>query len=75
MHVPFVLAELNGDIRGENKSVIADVLTSDIKSPTKVTLERTSCLVVDGQARMVAPGKPRVYGYLADTFCGMCIST
>ena len=50
MPVPFALAQLIGYIiRGGNKykSVIADVLTSDIKCPTQVTLERTSCLVVD----------------------------
>ena len=37
-------------LRGGNKPGIADVLTSDIKFPTQVTLEQTSCLVVDGQA-------------------------
>ena len=51
-------------MRGGNKPVISDVLTSDIKCPTQVTLEQTSCLVVDGQARVVALGKP----ICSDTF-------
>ena len=71
MPVPVAPAELNGDLRGGNKSVIADVMTSDIKCPTQVTLDGTSCLVVDGQARVVAIGKPRgsaTFGDLADTF-------
>ena len=39
------------------------MLTSDIKCPTQVTLERTSCLVIDGQAQVVAFGKQ-----IGDTF-------
>ena len=38
---------------------------------TQVTLDGTSCLVVDGQARVVAIGKQRgsaTFGDLADTF-------
>ena len=47
----------------ETNLPIADgVLTSDIKCPTQVTVERTSCLVVDGQAKVVALRKPRGSG-------------
>ena len=49
-------------------------MSGRVTYPTKVTLEPTSCLVVDGQGRMVALGKPILFGDMADTFCRMCTS-
>ena len=53
---------------GGNKPVIPDVLTRKI--------EGTSWLVVDGQTRVIALGKPQVvahFGDLAHTFFVECI--
>lgn len=71
MPMPAPLAELNGDLRGGNKSVIADILTSDPQCCPEVTLDWTSCLVIDDQACVVALGKlhgSTIFGDLADKF-------
>ena len=58
MLVPVALAEPNGCLRSGNKAAFADVLISNIDCPSDITLEGRSCLVIDGQARVVALGKP-----------------
>ena len=71
MPVPVAIAELNGSLRSGNKAVFADVLTSNIDCPSDITHEGRSCLVIDGQARVVALGKPDgcvTFGDLADCF-------
>lgn len=70
--VPVALAEMNGSLKTGNKSMLADILTSDIECPATIDLDgRSACLVIDGQARVVSIGKPcdaKTFGDLADTF-------
>ena len=70
--VPVSLAEMNGTLRTGNKSVLADKLTEDIACPDAIELHHSSsCLIIDGQALVVALGKPAdavTFGDLADTY-------
>lgn len=70
--VPVSLAEMNGTLRTGNKSVLVNKLTEDIVCPEAIELpDSPSCLIIDGQALVVALGKPDhavTFGDLADTF-------
>ena len=70
--VPVALAEMNGSLRTGDKSVLAEILTADIACPATIDLhDRSACLVIDGQARVVAIGKPaeaNTFGDLGDVF-------
>jgi hypothetical protein len=70
--VPVSLAELNGNLRTGNKALLADMLTADVPCPATLDLHgKSACLVIDGQARVVAIGKPvaaKTFGDLADVF-------
>lgn len=70
--VPISLAEMNGSLRTGNKSVLADKLTEDIVCPEAIEVHNlSSCLIIDGQALVVALGKPEkavTFGDLADTY-------
>ena len=70
--VPIALVEMNGTLRTGNKSVLAEILTSNIECPTHIDLScRSACLVIDGQARVLSIGKPagsKTFGDLADAF-------
>ena len=53
------LAEMNGTLRPGNKSELANVVTEDIDCPATIQLHATSSfLIIDGQALVVARGKP-----------------
>jgi len=57
--VPVSLAEMNGSLRTGNKSILAHVITEGIDCPEIINLHDTSsCLIIDGQALVVALGKP-----------------
>ena len=70
--VPVSLAEMNGTLRTGNKSELANVMTEDINCPETIQLHATSSfLIIDGQALVVALGKPDAavtFGDLADTY-------
>ena len=70
--VPVSLAEMNGTLRTGNKSELANVVTEDIDCPETIKLDATSSfLIIDGQALVVALGKPDAavtFGDLADTY-------
>ena len=72
MMVPLSLANTDGTLRTSGtKSILAGVLTKDLDCPTKVTFAGSSCLVIDGQAAVVALGKPSHasnFSHLADAF-------
>ena len=71
MTVPLSLAPTNGSLHSTNKSVLADILTQEVQIPTNVTLSEPSCLLIDGQALVMALGKPpdiRTFGDYANTF-------
>lgn len=52
--------------------MLCDILTTDIQCPGAIDLEgQSSCLVIDGQARIMAIGKPvgaKTFGDVADVF-------
>ncbi|MES9881148.1 MAG: hypothetical protein ABW185_09730, partial [Sedimenticola sp.] len=79
MPVPLSLAELNGTHRTGNKSILADILTENIDCPEAIELhEDSSCIIIDGQALVVAIGKPSTatnFGDLADIFVKSVIQT
>ena len=57
--VPLSLAKMNGTLRTGNKSELANVVTEDIYCPETIQLHATSSfLSIDGQALVVALGKP-----------------
>jgi hypothetical protein len=59
MNVPVSLAETNGCLRTGTKSVLADLLAIDVNCPHTIDLQDlSSCLVIYGQALVVALGKP-----------------
>ena len=70
--VPVSLAEMNGTLRTGNKSELANVVTKDIDCPDTIQLHATSSfLIIDGQALVVALGKPAAavtFGDLANTY-------
>ncbi|KAG1713911.1 Lactosylceramide 1,3-N-acetyl-beta-D-glucosaminyltransferase [Nymphon striatum] len=71
LNVPISLAQTNRAIRTGNKAILVDVMTKDIVCPPQVVLDGSSCLVVDGQAAVVALGKPENvdnFGQFGDAF-------
>lgn len=70
--VPISLTEMNGSLRTGNKVMLCEILTIDIACPATIDLEgQPSCLVIDGQARIMAIGKPasaKTCDDLADVF-------
>ena len=70
--VPISLAEMNGTLRTGNKALLGDILTSGIECPSSINIDnKTACLLLDGQARVIAIGKPagaKTFGDLADVF-------
>ena len=75
--VSLSLSEMNGDLRSGNKATLGDVLTEGIDCPDKISLHATSsCLIIDGQALILALGKPSdavTYGDLADNYVKMVL--
>ncbi|KAG1664222.1 hypothetical protein GQR58_019901 [Nymphon striatum] len=71
LNVPISLAQTNRALRTGNKAILVDVMTKDIVCPPQVVLDGSSCLVVDGQAAVVALGKPENvdnFGQFGDAF-------
>lgn len=71
--VPISIAEENESLRSGNKAVLLEVLTKNVNCPTDIEIpeDRTSSLVLDGQALVVAFGKPseaKTFGDYADRF-------
>lgn len=71
--VPMSIAEENGSLRSGNKAMLVDVLTKDVNCPPEIEIPKDeySCLVIDGQATVVAFGKPaeaKTFGDYADRF-------
>ena len=60
-----------GSLHSTNKSVLVNILTE--QAPAKVTLDDSSCLLIDGQALVMALGKPPgiiTFGEYANMFAG-----
>lgn len=60
--VPISLAEMNGKLRSGSKAVLSDVLTMETHCPTSLPQQNqgvANALIIDGQALVVAIGKPK----------------
>ncbi|KAG1677175.1 putative protein in type-1 retrotransposable element R1DM [Nymphon striatum] len=71
LNVSINLTQTNRALRTGNKAILVDVMTKDIVCPPQVVLDGSSCLVVDGQAAVVALGKPENvdnFGQFGDAF-------
>ena len=71
MPVPLALAEMNSSLRSGHKSTLAEVLTSGVECPPDIPPADDSCLIIDGQALVIAVGKPYgavIFSDLADAF-------
>ena len=71
MTVPLSLATTSGSLHSTNKSVMANILTQHVEVPANITVVEPSCLLIDGQALVMALGKPTdiaTFGQYADTF-------
>ena len=71
MTVPLSLATTTGSLHSTNKSVLAEILTQQVKTLENVTLDKHSCLLIDGQALVMALGKPpdvKTFGDYANKF-------
>lgn len=72
--VPLSLAEVNGQHRTGSKAILVKMLTADISCPNHLEardLQDEPMLVIDGQALVIAIGKPqaaKTFGDLADVF-------
>ena len=57
MSVPLSLATINGTLHSANKSLLANILTKDVLTPSTISLDGSSCLLIDGQALVTALSK------------------
>ena len=68
------LAETNGQLRSGSKAILANILTAGIPCPNSfeaTDLKGEAMLVIDGQALVIAIGKPhaaKTFGDLSDIF-------
>ena len=58
--VPIALAEMNGQLRNGARSILADVLLSGINCTESIEVEGSSCLIIDGNALIVAIGSHKM---------------
>ena len=72
MNIPISIAKCDGSLRTGSQAILADVITRDVVCPAEVKVDQSnSCLIIDGQAVVVAIGKPagaHTFGDLADVF-------
>ena len=58
MTAPLCLATTSGSLHSTNKAVLGNILTQQVQTPATVILDEPSCLLIDGQALVMALGKP-----------------
>ena len=72
MTIPLSLAITDGILHSTNKSVLANILTQQVEiSANNAVDEASSCLLIDGQALVMALGKPpgiKTFGDFANIF-------
>ena len=54
MTVRLSLATTSGSLHSTNKSVLANILTQQVQTLLNVTFDEPSCLLIDGQALVMA---------------------
>ena len=79
--VPLALAEMNGSLRSGSKAILSQKLTADVPCPFSLGAEELgdeATLIIDGQALVIAIGKPKgasTFGDLADAFIGSVLQS
>ena len=66
-----VLATTSGSLHSTNKSVMTSILTQQVEVPANIKVVEPSCLLIDGQALVMALGKPTdiaTFGQYGDNF-------
>ena len=66
-----VLATTRGSLHSTNKSVMTSILTQQVEVPANIKVVEPSCLLIDGQALVMALGKPTdiaTFGQYGDNF-------
>ena len=58
MTVPLYLVTTSSGLHSTNKAVLANILTQHVQTHATVILDEPSCLLIDGQALVMALGKP-----------------
>ena len=58
MPVLISLVEMNGKLSTGQKALLADVLTKGVECPNTITLQGSTCLLIDGMALVAVAGKP-----------------
>ena len=57
MPVPVLLVQMNDTIRTGKKSILAEILTTNIACPEKIDVHQSASVIIDGQALVAAIGK------------------
>ena len=73
MPVPVSLAEVDGSLCVS----LIDVLIQNVSTPSEIEIKAPSTLIIDGQALVMALGKPKrlsTFGDLADEFSRSLLS-
>ena len=71
MSVPLAIADTNGQLRSGNKSVLIELLSGGMEYTRVTPVPGRSTLVIDGQALVMALGRPsacNTFDDLADRF-------
>ena len=71
MFVPLSLATINGTLHSPNRSLLAIILTKNVLTPSAISVDGPSCLLIDGKALVMALSKPqniKTFGEYAKTF-------
>ena len=71
MTIALSLATSSGKLHPTDKSVLAKILTQQVQTPANFTLDKQSCLLIDGQTLLMALGKLpdiRTFGDYANIF-------
>lgn len=71
MSIQLSLATTNGSLHSTNKSAIVNILTKQVQTPADVTLAKPGCLLIDGQALVMALEKlpdMTIFGEIAHDF-------
>ena len=59
MSVPVSLAEMDDSLRVWNKPSLIDVLIQNVSTPSEIEIKAPSTVIIDGQALVMALGKPK----------------
>jgi len=59
MSVPLSLTKINGTLHSPNKSLLSNIMTKYLLTPSTISLDGPRCLLIDGQALVMALSKPQ----------------